>query len=209
MQREELEALAGEVALLIKAALTPVLARMTALESRDVVPGPRGESGPTGPAGDLGPAGQNGLDGVAGRDGRDGLPGVPGATGEKGLNGIDGRHGTDGTHGKDGADGLGLEDLSVDFDGDRTVLFRFERGDLKKVFAVPLPFQKYQGAYQAGHTYVPGDTVTWAGSVWHCEEATIRKPGDGTDAWKLAVKSGRDGRDGRDAPGTLPVVKVR
>lgn len=183
MQREELEALAGEVVLLMKAALTPMLARVTALEARPLVPGPPGIQGLTGEAG---PIGANGSDGAPGRDGRDGLPGVPGATGEKGLAGADGHHGTDGIAGKDGVNGTnGLDGK----DG-----------------AAGLSFE---GVHQDGKFYDVGHLVTWAGSSWHCNEPTTTKPGDGSKAWTLMVKRGRDGKDGVDAPGALPVVKVR
>jgi hypothetical protein len=54
----------------------------------------------------------------------------------------------------------------------------------------------YQGVYQDGKQYDVGDVTTWAGSTWHCNESTETKPGDGSKAWTLMVKRGRDGRDG-------------
>jgi len=107
--------------------------------------------------------------------------------------------GPPGADGKDGADGFGLEDFSVDFDGDRTILLAFARpGREAKRFPLTLPFQKYQGVYQTGRTYVLGDTVSCAGSSWHCGAAsTVARPGDSPD-WQLAVKRGQDGRDLRD-----------
>jgi hypothetical protein len=54
----------------------------------------------------------------------------------------------------------------------------------------------YQGVYQDGKAYELGDVTTWAGSTWHCNEPTETKPGDGSKAWTLMVKRGRDGRDG-------------
>jgi len=123
--------------------------------------------------------------------------------GPAGANGVDGH---DGLHGKDGADGLGFTDLAVDFDGDRTVALRFDRDGVSKVFPIVLPFLRYQGVFQDGKAYSPGDTVTWAGSTWHANDATTTKPGDGSKAWTLIVKRGRDGKDGLDAPGALPVV---
>lgn len=121
-----------------------------------------------------------------------------------------GRDGQDGMHGKDGADGLGFEDLDVAFDGDRRLELRFERaGGRAKSFPITLPFLRYQGVYQDGKAYDAGDTVSWGGSAWHCNEPTTTKPGDGSKAWTLCVKRGRDGKDGVDAPGALPAVKVR
>lgn len=147
----------------------------------------KGEPGPMGPVGPEGPIG---------RDGRDGLPGLQG---EKGTNGIDGQH---------GIDGLGFEDLSLLYDGERTVTFRFQQGAKVKEFPVTMPLMLYQGVFTDNKTYEKGDVVTWAGSTWHCHEATTTKPGDGSASWKLMVKRGRDGRDGQDAT-SIPVVKVR
>ena len=64
----------------------------------------------------------------------------------------------------------------------------------------------YEGVYQDGKSYDAGQLVTWGGSSWHCNEATDTKPGDGSKAWTLMVKRGRDGKDGRDA---VPVPVVR
>lgn len=188
----------------LEAVLSPVLARLEAIEARPPVPGPPGDAGVPGPPGEPGPIGVKGLDG---RDGRDGLPGVPGATGEKGMNGIDGKDGANGLHGKDGADGLGFEDLDVEFNGDRTLSLKFTRGDVVKVFPVVLPFLKYLGVYQEGKAYGVGDVVTWGGSTWNANEPTTTKPGDGSKAWTLIVKRGRDGKDGQDAP-AIPVVSI-
>ncbi|WP_010226207.1 hypothetical protein [Pseudomonas donghuensis] len=59
-----------------------------------------------------------------------------------------------------------------------------------------LPVMIYRGVFAPGD-YVPGDTVTWAGSLWHCDESTCDKPGEpGSKGWRLSVKRGRDGKDG-------------
>lgn len=65
----------------------------------------------------------------------------------------------------------------------------------------------FEGVYQEGKSYDFGHLVTWGGSSWHCNEPTTSKPGEGTKAWTLMVKRGRDGKDGRDAA-TVPVVRV-
>lgn len=208
----DLEALAADVVRLVKAALAPVVARLSSLEARlTAVDRPDAalqarlealetrEKGLDGKDGAIGPPGAEGQPGPAGRDGRDGLPGVPGLTGEKGL---------DGVNGKDGADGLGIDDLAVLHDGERTVTFRFQNGHKVKDFQVVFPVQIYREVYTEGKTYERGDSVTWGGSEWYCHEPTLTKPGDGSKAWTLKVKRGRDGKDGKDAP-SLPVVKVR
>jgi len=59
------------------------------------------------------------------------------------------------------------------------------------------PGLTYAGVYQDGKAYEPAELVTWAGSLWHCNEPTRSRPGDGSASWTLAVKRGRDGKDGR------------
>lgn len=142
--------------------------------------------------GDVGPRGRDGEQGIPGRDGRDGVQGLRGEKGADGINGVD---------------GLGFDDLSVLHDGERTVTFRFIKADRIKEFTVTIPAVIYRGVYAEGKTYTHGDTTTWAGSLWHCNEPTTTKPGDGSKSWTMAVKRGRDGKDGQDAP-SLPVVKV-
>ncbi|HAF4007295.1 TPA: phage gp6-like head-tail connector protein [Salmonella enterica] len=63
-----------------------------------------------------------------------------------------------------------------------------------KSFDVPVMI--YQGVFKSGQEYLPGDTVTWGGSLWHCDDRTQDKPGEaGSKGWTLAAKRGRDGRD--------------
>ena len=109
-----------------------------------------------------------------------GPPGPPGPPGDRGA---------------DGADGLGFDDLSVEFDGDRTVSFVLSRGEVRKSFPVALPFMRYQGAFTDGVAYVVGDVVTAGGNAWHCQKPTTLKPGNDVSAWRLMVRKGRDGRD--------------
>jgi hypothetical protein len=55
----------------------------------------------------------------------------------------------------------------------------------------------YQGVYVEGKSYDVGELVTWGGSMWHANELTETKPGDGSKAWTLTCKRGRDGKDGK------------
>jgi hypothetical protein len=55
-----------------------------------------------------------------------------------------------------------------------------------------------RGVFVDGQAYERGQLVTWAGSSWHCNETTQTKPGEGSKAWTLMVKRGRDGKDGKD-----------
>lgn len=212
----------------IKSALEPLRRRLDILEQREVVhgkdgapgadgpqgpagepgamgpegpQGPQGErgeagpQGPQGPQGPPGPSGEKGLDGAPGRDGRDGVPGAPGATGEKGLDGKDGRDGID------GKDGLGFDDLSVDYDGERTVTLKFQRGDVVKTFPFRMPVVLYRGLYDPSAAYEKGDAVTWGGSMWIAREDTRSINPDensvaGKKAWALSVMRGRQGKQG-------------
>lgn len=141
---------------------------------------------PAGPEGPAGPAGERGPEGTPGRDGRDGQPGRDGERGEKGA---DGRDGTD------GRDGLGLDQLEVEQEG-RTVVIRARgAGRELEVGRVTFPTLEYRGVFAQGQEYDAGDCVTWGGSVWHCMAKTGEKPGDGSSAWRLMVKRGRDGKD--------------
>jgi hypothetical protein len=165
--------------------------------------GPQGESGaagavgpqgPEGPAGPPGPSGEKGIDGTAGRDGRDGQPGVPGLVGEKGLDGINGRDGLD------GKDGLGFDDVSVDYDGERTFTVKFQQGDRVKTFPFKMPVVLYRGLYDAAKSYETGDSVTWGGSMWIAREDTTVSPDEnspaGKKAWALSTMRGRQGKQG-------------
>jgi hypothetical protein len=116
--------------------------------------------------------------------GRDGLPGAPG---------------TPGRDGAPGNDGLGFDDLQVERINQRRVVFKFVRGDRAKEFPVDLPAVIYSGIHVEGTAYQLGDTVTWAGALWHCNAPTSTKPGQGNKVWTLCTKAGRDGRDGRSA----------
>src|SRR5690606_30796153 len=69
-----------------------------------------------------------------------------------------------GDDGKPGADGLGFDDLSVEYDGEKTVTLKFVRGEQSKEFPLVLPVVIDRGVFSEGKTYGPGDGVTWAGS---------------------------------------------
>ncbi|ARC37892.1 hypothetical protein A6J80_17415 [Paracoccus yeei] len=157
-----------------------------------------------------------------GRDGVDGIDGTPGDKGEPGRDGLDvkdlfradggrliavmsdgttkdlgafvgkdGEPGRDGVDGRDGADGLGFEDMDFVTDDHGRVLAKFTRGDVVK--SVRLPGIVDRGPYKAGEEYEKGDAVSYGGSLWIAQEPTGDKP-DGSKAWRLSVKKGRDAR---------------
>jgi hypothetical protein len=149
-----------------------------------------------------------------GKDGRDGV-GVAGAfidrSGELtvtlsdgamkslglivGKDGQPGEAGKDGEPGRDGADGLGFEDMSIEHDGERGFVLRFERGQIKKEFPFTIPSVIDRGVWREGQ-YQKGDGATWAGSFFIAQRDTTDKP-ETSDAWRLSVKRGRDGKDGK------------
>lgn len=53
---------------------------------------------------------------------------------------------------------------------------------------------RYCGVFKQGEAYVLGNFVTYEGSVWHANRATVEAPGTPNGAWQLAVKRGRSDR---------------
>lgn len=127
----------------IKEIVSPIAARLKAIEAREPIHGKDGEIGPVGPAGKDGvsltaadveplvtvavtkaflalPTPKDGADGLAGKDGADGLQGkdgAPGLDGKDGAEGLQGKDGAQGLQGKDGADGLNGKDGADGRDG--------------------------------------------------------------------------------------------
>lgn len=161
--------------------------------------GLQGEKGDPGLQGERGLSGDRGEKGETGIAGRDGLPGVQGPAGEKGLNGADGLHGKDGAPGTNGRDGT-LENLKMQFDGERTVTFCFKDGTPIEGGTIAFPTVLYRGVYVAGKAYEKNDSVTFGGNLWIAHEPTTTKPAEGK-SWQLAVRAGRDGRQGKQGPG--------
>ncbi|HAW0878993.1 TPA: phage portal protein, partial [Escherichia coli] len=91
------------------------------------------------------------------------------------------------THGMRGWECLvdGVADIDVSMTGERlfSVVVRQSSGQrTAKTFS--LPVMLYRGVFRAGETYHPGDTVTWGGSLWHCNSMTGDKPGEAhSSAW--------------------------
>lgn len=158
--------------------------------------------------------GVHGKDGAPGADGRDGKDGVSlagalidrsgtlvvtlsdGTTRDLGpVIGKDGLPGQAGSDGKDGVDGLGFDDMTVEHDGERGFVLRFERGDVKKEFSFVIPAVLDRGVWREGQ-YQKGDGATWGGSFFIAQRDTSDKP-ETSDAWRLSVKRGRDGKDGK------------
>lgn len=94
---------------------------------------------------------------------------------------------------KDGRDALELEDFDVSVGDDgRTVTMSLKRGDEVIERSIRFDVPIYRGVFSDGQTYQKNDGVTWGGCMWFANETTTDKPG--TDAWRLAVKKGRDAK---------------
>ena len=102
------------------------------------------------------------------------------------------------THGMRGWECIvdGVSDVDISMNGQRNFIVTVNRASgasEKKFFDIPT--MVYRGVFKSGDEYLPGDTVTWGGSLWHCDEQTQDKPGEtGSKGWTLAAKRGRDGR---------------
>ncbi len=102
-----------------------------------------------------------------------------------------------GEPGKPGRDGFSLEDFDAKvMDDHRTVLLSFTSETLDYKVELGFPIMLYRGVYKDDQAYDRGDTVTWGGSLWHCDAETTEKPGEGSKSWTLCAKKGRDGKDG-------------
>lgn len=166
-------------------------------DGKDGVDGRNGEAGQRGADGAPGEIGPRGPEGLPGRDGRDGVAGPAGKDGLNGKDGRDGIDGKDGSPGLNGKDGLGFDDLTCSVeDGGRVLVLKFVCGERIKEFRLITATMIYRGVYRDTETYEHGDTVTWGGSLWHCNEETKAKPGDREKAWTLAAKRGNDGNNG-------------
>ena len=217
------KAFGAELAGIVKAATTPLVARIAALEAalaafpapadgrdgRDGADGAPGRDGTSVTIDDVMPEmlahldtflasipmPADGKDGVPGRDGADGKDGVDGKAGADGKDGADGRDGRDGQDGAPGRDGFGFDDLSFEQTGERSAILRFVRGEDVKEFPLSLPGFVDCGVWKDGNTYQRGDGVTYAGSFWIAGDGAEGRP-DAAKGWRLAVKKGRDGKDG-------------
>ena len=108
-----------------------------------------------------------------------------------------------GQDGPPGADGLGFDDLTVTYDGRRTLAFTCAAADGTRtrdvgrveLTGLPLP----AGRWLEGKTYTYGDLVTHDRSAWLCTVATATRPGTsgGASAWLQLAARGDRGRDAR------------
>jgi integrin beta 3 len=109
--------------------------------------------------------------------GRDGLPGRPGTVGDAGRDGVS-------------IDNIELKQLDK-----RTHALVVKTTD-GGVFSHPIRTETLldAGVHKRGASYEKGDGVTHGGSYWIAIADTSETPG-ASNAWRLAVKRGRDGKD--------------
>lgn len=185
---------------------------LTIHEVGESIRGEKGDRGERGPPGEsiVGPPGKDGI-GIASafidREGNLVLTFTDGTVGSVGkVVGGEGPAGKNGIDGKDGRDGFGFDDIQVAMleDG-HTVEIKFIRDGITKSFPVVFPNTKYCSIWRSEENYMRGDFVTWGGSGWIAKDASFNeKPGEGSKAWQLFTKRGRDGRDGKDgSPGPI------
>lgn len=156
------------------------------------------------------PKPQDGIDGRDGRDGVDGLDALdvdilPSINDAKSYpRGTYARHNGGlwkaykNTDAMDGWECIvnGVASVDVEFDGLRNFKMKTLASDgsvLEKAFSIPS--MVYKSVFKDGNEYDIGDTVTFAGSLWHCNTQTKEKPCTGSKVWTLAAKRGADGKD--------------
>lgn len=163
------------------------------------------------------PAPKDGRDGIDGKDGRDGKDGAAGVSIKDVATDADGCLLVTLSNGDilrtksvRGEDGLGFDDMRIESDGERTFRLVFERGDRIKTQELTIPSLIWRDVWEASEPYQKGDGVTYGGSIWIATRAADpnERP-DQSDAWKLAVKKGRDGKPGKDGEKGDPGIAGR
>lgn len=104
-------------------------------------------------------------------------------------------------NGENGKDGFGFDEFEVITHDERTIEFRFVRGDQVKSAVLKAATPLHQGVWKTDQSYVKGDGVTWDGSWWIAQRDAPGKPSERDSGWRLAVKCGRDGKDGKGVKG--------
>lgn len=109
---------------------------------------------------------------------------------------------------KDGRDGADLTELSVDFDGERTVTVKGRTGEVTKRIAVPL----WRGYWTQGVAAEKADILTHNGTAYIAIVDNPKcEPGVGKydHEWKVFTRKGRDGRDANKPPQADGPVKLK
>jgi len=234
--KEELKELATAIKGYVQKSVSDLSDRIKALESREIpsiddivksIPVPKdganGKDGNDGNDGIDGKDGEKGIDGINGENGQDGkdaldLEIMPSIDSEKSYpRGIYASHNNGIWRAYQRTDGMkgweclvaGIASLEIEQLGERGISIKSVLSDGKEINkTIDIPAMIYRGVFTQGE-YLPGDSVTWGGSLWHCNAATSDKPGEtNSKGWTLAVKKGRDGKDGKDGKDLVKGVSI-
>ncbi|HMO74084.1 MAG TPA: hypothetical protein PKD48_01940 [Sphingopyxis sp.] len=98
--------------------------------------------------------------------------------------------------GKDGDAGatFTLDDFDIEQTDERTLEFKFLRGDTMHSFELEFPIPIFREAYKEGRAYRKGDMVVWGGSLWVTTKDTNAKPDTPDSGWMIAARRGRDAK---------------
>ena len=69
--------------------------------------------------------------------------------------------------------------------------------------------REYCGVWAPGQTYRKFSTATFEGHSWVARETTSEQPGNGSTAWTLQVRRGKQGREGKQGPPCRCVERER
>jgi hypothetical protein len=109
---------------------------------------------------------------------------------------------------KDGRDGVDLTELSLDYDGERTVTVKGRTGTVTKRVPIPL----WRGYWSPGVVAEKADILTHNGTAYIAIVDNPKcEPGVGKydHEWKVFTRKGRDGKDGRNGIDKTAPVKVK
>jgi hypothetical protein len=101
--------------------------------------------------------------------------------------------------GKDGKPGetFTLDDFDIEQTDERTLEFKFLRGDTMHTFELEFPVPIFRGAWKEG-TWRKGDMAVWGGSLWAATKDTSAKPDSPDSGWMIAARKGRDGKSAKE-----------
>lgn len=108
---------------------------------------------------------------------------------------------------KQGRDGVDLTELSIDFDGERTVTVKGRTGEVTKRVPVPL----WRGYWSPGVVAEKADILTHNGTAYIAIVDNPKcEPGVGKydHEWKVFARKGADGKHGRNGIDKTAPVKV-
>lgn len=102
------------------------------------------------------------------------------------------------THGMRGWECIarGFPDIRLEMRGERTLaVISIDSVGKEEIKTFSIPVMIYREVWKEGNTYQQGDTVSFGGSLWHCDASDVTdKPGVPGSRWTLCAKKGRDGK---------------